>query len=208
MVYEAGDLKVFNPQKEISHSIVLEIIIRHRDALKQARTGELINVESDKIDDNQRKLNQVRGLNKVISAQREMITYSRPQVRHLCEFKWKNKNKTEEQQKLNPFEKEINDYHLLLNYLDFLKLCQKEIIEADKTKSKDDDFLISRMGDDGVFYELTDNFYDMLDDLETSFEKIYTIMLVNKIVSAGIEQDEELTYREKEDEAVRSVIEA
>ena len=48
----------------------------------------------------------------------------------------------------------------------------------------------------------------MLDDLETTYEKIYLLMLTNKIVSAGIEEDEELSYKELEDEAIRRIAEA
>ena len=48
----------------------------------------------------------------------------------------------------------------------------------------------------------------MLDDLESSYEQIYLIMLTNKIVSAGIEEDEELSYKEKEAEMIKRVVEA
>jgi len=72
-MYEPGDLKVFNPNKEISKEITLEILIRHRDALKQARTGELVGIPISDLKDNDRKMNQVRALNLIIAAQREMI---------------------------------------------------------------------------------------------------------------------------------------
>jgi hypothetical protein len=42
--------------------------------------------------------------------------------------------------------------------------------------------------------------------LESSYEQIYLLMLTNKIVSAGIEEDEEMTYKEKEQEAVRRMV--
>jgi hypothetical protein len=48
----------------------------------------------------------------------------------------------------------------------------------------------------------------MLDDLEQSYEQIYLLMLTNKIVSSGIEEDEELSYKEKEEEAIKRVVEA
>jgi len=48
----------------------------------------------------------------------------------------------------------------------------------------------------------------MLDDLESSYEQIYLLMLTNKIVSAGIEESEELSYKEQEDELIRRVVEA
>jgi len=44
--------------------------------------------------------------------------------------------------------------------------------------------------------------------LENSYEQVYLLMLINKIVSAGLEEDEELTYKQKEEEAVRRTIEA
>ena len=56
--------------------------------------------------------------------------------------------------------------------------------------------------------QLTQNFYEMVEELESSYEQIYLLMLTNKIVSAGIEEDEELTYKQKEEEAVRRVVEA
>ena len=68
--------------------------------------------------------------------------------------------------------------------------------------------MITRETQEGKFNELTKNFYEMLEDLEASYEQIYLLMLTNKIVSAGIEDDEEMTYKEKEEEAIRRVVEA
>ena len=48
----------------------------------------------------------------------------------------------------------------------------------------------------------------MLDELENSYEQIYLLMLTNKIVSAGVEEDDEMTYKEKEQEAIRRAVEA
>jgi len=81
-------------------------------------------------------------------------------------------------------------------------------LKLKKTKRIDDDFLIVRKTEDGETYELTSNFREMLDDLEESYEQIYLLMLTNKIVSAGIEEDEELSYKEKEEEAIKRVVEA
>lgn len=208
MVYEPGDIKVFNPSKEISTEITLEILIRHRDALKQARTGEIIGFDEHKMSHNVRKMNQVRALNLIISAQREMITISRPIIYFRSFQSWKKKNKEENEQKENPFDKDSNDYNSLLEWLEFLKSCENAIILAEKTKRLDDDFLITKQTEDGEKYELTKNFHEMLDDLESSYEQIHLLMLTNKIVSAGIEEDEEATYKEKEQEAIRRVVEA
>ena len=207
-MYEPGDLKVFNPNKEISREIILEVLIRHRDALKQARTGEIVGIPMDKIEDNQRKINQVRGLNLIISAQREMITISRPIIFFKSMQKWKKDYKTEKKEEIPPFEKEDNDYNQLMYWLDFLKDCEGAIIKAERTKRLDDDFLWVKQTNDGDINELTTNFYEMVDDLESSYEQIYLLMLTNKIVSAGIEEDEEMTYKEKEKEAIRRIVEA
>lgn len=210
MAYEAGDIKVFNPNKEISKEITLEILIRHRDALKQARTGELVGVQMEDISDNDRKLNQARALNLIISAQREMVTASRPIILHTSMHKWKKKNRTDTEKEENPFNKEENDYNKLLEWLSFLRYCGQELVAADKSITKDDDFMITitdnNSGDE--MNELTQNFYDMVEELEGSYEQIYLLMLTNKIVSAGIEDDEELTYKEKEVEMMRRIEEA
>ena len=83
---------------------------------------------------------------------------------------------------------------------------KKSIIK--ELKRIDDDFLVQKQTQDGEVFELTKNFYDMVEDLEGSYEQIYLLMLTNKIVSAGIEEDEEMTYKEKEKEAIRRVVEA
>jgi hypothetical protein len=210
MAYDPGDIKVFNPNKEIAKEITLEILIRHRDALKQARTGELPGVEIENLKDNDRKMNQARALNLIVSAQREMITASRPIIKFTSYQKWKKKYKDEKEQEEHPFEKEDNDYNKMIGWLNFLIMCEKEILNAEKSKKLDDDFLLTKVNNSTgeEVNELTENFYDMLNDLESSYEDIYLIMLINKIVSAGIEEDEELSYKEKEQEAIRRVVEA
>ena len=160
-MYEPGDLKVFNPNKEISREIILEVLIRHRDALKQARTGEIVGTPMDKIEDNQRKINQVRGLNLIISAQREMITISRPIIFFKSMQKWKKDYKTEKKEEIPPFEKEDNDYNQLMYWLDFLKDCEDAIIKAERTKRLDDDYLWDKQTNDDDINELTRNILDM-----------------------------------------------
>jgi len=204
---DSGDIRVFNPNKEISKEITLEILTRHRDAMKQARTGE-IQGDNQNFSTNMRRLNMVKALNLIISAQREMITISRPIVYFRSLQKWKKENKKEEDQVKNPFTEHKNDYNILIGWLSFLRKCQKAIITAEKTRSLADDFILQKTTKDGDIFELTENFHEMVDDLESSYEQIYLLMLTNKIVSAGIEEDEELTYKEQEQEAIRRVVEA
>lgn len=202
------DLKVFNPNKEISIEITLEILIRHRDALKQARTGELRGVSIDKLSDNERKLNQVKALSLIISSQREMITASRPIIYFRSTKKWERQNRDMEEDKKIPFEKDENDYNKMLEWLDFLKKCEEDLLKAEKTRRLDDDFLVKKSTSEGEIYELTTNFREMLEDLEHSYEQIYLLMLINKIVSAGIEEDEYQTHQELAEEARRRIIDS
>lgn len=207
-MHSDGDIRVFNPNKEISKEITLEILIRHRDALKQARTGELIGVEVQTLKPDEIRINQVRALNLIISAQREMITISRPIMFFRSTKDWNKKYREEKNKKKNKFEDEENDYNKIKGWLEFLGKCAEAILEAERTKTKDDDFLIKKQNDEGDYFELTNNFYEMLEDLESSYEQIYLLMLTNKIVSAGIEEDEELTYKQKEEEAIKKIKEA
>jgi hypothetical protein len=97
-----------------------------------------------------------------------------------------------------------------MEWLEFLRHCEQAIIIADKTKSVDDDFIVTKVDNNSgeEKNELTRNFYDMLEDLESSYEQIYLLMLTNKIVSAGIEEDEELSYKEKEEEFINRIVNA
>ena len=208
MVDEVGDIKIFNPQKEISRELTLDILIRHRDAMKQARTGQSLGVPIDNITDNDRKYNQARALNLIIASQREMITLSRPLVWFRSTQQWKKKYKEEEEQNENPFEKHENDYNKIMDWLKFLRHCENAILDAEKTKMIEDDFIVVTDSNDGKVVTLTNNFYEMLEDLESSYEQVFLLMLINKIVSAGIEEDEELTYKQKEEEAINRVVDA
>lgn len=206
---DEGEIRIFNPSKEISREIILEVLTRHRDVMKQARTGEVQNEINKNISDNERKFNQVRALNLIISAQREMITISRPVVYYRSLQKWKKNKKNEEEQMEFPFEEDDNDYNRMLEWLEFLKACEQDILIAERTKSLEDDFILENVSSDGEkIFRLTDNFFEMIGELENSYEKIYLLMLTNKIVSAGIEEDEELTDKQKEDEMIRRVVEA
>jgi len=204
---DEADIRVFNPSKEISREITLEILIRHRDAMKQARTGDMTGTEEQPT--NTRRINQVKALNLIIAAQREMVTVSRPIIYFRSMQKWKKSQRNVKEGKEVKFEDHGNDYNDMIGLLDILKACEKDIIEADRTKMLEDDFILEKTDSQGeTKFELTNNFFDMLDELETSYEKIYLSMLINKIVSAGIEEDEELSYKEKEEEFLNRVVNA
>ena len=208
-MFEAGDIKTFNPNKEIAKEIILEVLIRHRDALKQARTGELVGVSVESLTDNTRKLNQGRALNLIISAQREMINISRPIIYFRSLQSWKKQFKEDKEQEENPFDKFDCDYSKMINWKSFLRSCKDAIDCAERTPSLDDDFMRTKVDSNGEETNyLTENFEDMLEDLESSYEQIYLLMLTNKIVSAGIEEDEEMTYKEQEEAFIQRVVDA
>ena len=210
---EEGDLKTFNPSKEISKEIILEVLVRHRDAMKQARTGELPIIQDknyQQFTDNERKFNQVRALNLIISAQREMITISRPVIYFRSLQKWKKGHKSEEDKLKNTFEKFECDYKQLKHWLDFLRACEQDILLAERTKSLADDYIVDK--EDALTAEvkkqLTNNFFEMLEELENTYEQIYLLMLTNKIVSAGIEEDEEISEQQLEEDILKRISES
>ena len=137
-----ADIRVFNPSKEISREITLEILIRHRDAMKQARTGDDIGVEDKSA--NSRRMNQVEALKYIIAAQREMITVSRPIIYFRSMQKWKKSQRNVKEGEEVKFEDHENDYNDMLNTLETLRACEQDIIEADRTKKLDDDFILEK----------------------------------------------------------------
>jgi len=208
MGYDGAEIQTFNASKAIAQSRDLQLILWHNEAMRQARTGETPEKKMDDLTDNQRKLNQVRALSLVISAQRELINISRSQVKFRSINQWKKDHNSEKEQLEHPFKEHKNDYNDLIYLKDKLYACEMDIIDAEKSVTKDDDFLIIKEKSDGDFYELTQNFREMLMELEDSYEDIHLLMLTNKIISAGIEENEELTYKEKEEEMKRRIVDA
>jgi len=208
MAYDGAEIQTFNASKAIAQTRDLQLILWHNDAMRQARTGETPGTKMEELSDNKRKMNQVRALNVIISAQRELINISRSQIKFRSFNKWKKDNPTEDLQMANPFETHTNDYNKLIELKEKLFACEMDILEAEKTKTQDDDFIVVRQRDNSEFYELTPNFREMLRELEDSYEEIHLLMLTNKIISAGIEENEELTYKEKEDEMRRRIVDA
>jgi hypothetical protein len=203
---ENGELRQFNPAADIAREVTLDVITRHRDALKQTREGKMTNEEI--LTEDQRKLNKVRGLFLTISAQRDMINISMPVIWFECDKKWRKKNTTDEEKEKNPFENEYNDYNSILEVKEVLKLFERDLINADETETQEDDYLIKRHTQEGTVYKLTTKYFDLIDALEDTYKDIYFLMIKHRIVSAGIEEDEELTYKELEKLAIEKVQEA
>lgn len=201
-----GELNVFNPSKDIAREVTLQVLIRHRDATTQAREGVIFGKEEPS--ENEKKLNKVKGLYKMISSQREMINISRPIVRFRCMVMWRKKNPTKENQEEKPFEKETNDYSELMFVKKVLAAAEMDIIIAEKSATTKDDYLVESNQNGEIKFALTTKYFEMLEGLEDTYEKIDLIMLKHKIVSAGIEEDEVKSYREQEKEAIDRIINA
>lgn len=204
-----GEIHVYNPDKQLSEQVTLKNIVAHDVAMRLARTG-VPDLPSDKpITPNERMKLRFKGLNEIISSQQCMITNIKAIVKNNNEVQWRKKNKEDEDKVENKFDDEDNDYNELVAILRFLDICEQKIITARKTKIQDDDFLVKRQEHTGEWVlDLTKNFFEMMKELEESYEEIYSIMLRNKIVSSGFTVDEELEDKQKEEEAMRRIVES
>lgn len=205
MAYEAGELRTMQSGKEIDLNTTVPIMIDILNSLRQVNTG-IISGSEDKPTDNERRLNQVKGLTKLISNIETLITFGEGDVDLRNYAKWYRKNKELPEEEKEPYDETgFNpedmkyDINKLKFWNNFLSRCRKEIIFADKTKTIKDDFMITRIDSNGEkINELTDNFFEMRNDLRNCFSEVKKIMMVNKVIAAGITEDEELTYKEQE----------
>jgi hypothetical protein len=208
MAYDAGgDIAVYNPDKQISEQITLKNLIIHDKAMRLARTGVPEEPSEKPLNSNERTSSRFKGLNEIISAQQCLITNANPIVEHNSKNEWGKQHRKDEEKEKCPFDKDDNDYNELIAILDFLDDCEQEIITARRTKKFDDDFVWEKDNNDGgKTLELSPNFFKMMKGLEESYRVIYGIMLRNKIVSSGISVDEDMEDKEKEEEAMRRIV--
>jgi hypothetical protein len=201
-----SNIGVYNPQKQIAEEVTLNILIRHRNALQLAREGtnDEFKTESKK----QKYYNRVKGLNRMISAQRDMIVSSNAIVKFSDYKTWERNNKEAEKKISNKFEDQKNAYNSLLEKKRLLEYIERDIMNAERTSTFEDDYLLVVNGVDGERYELTEKFYDMLNGLEETYEEIYLIMLKYRIVSNGEQDDEIFTYKEQEEQFISDFVNA
>jgi len=204
-----GGVSVWNPDKQLSEQITLKNIVSHDIAMNLARTG-VPELQSEKpLSFNDRISLRFKGLNEIISSQQCIITNTKAIVKVNSLHDWKKKFKNDEDKLENKFEEEDNDYNELSAILFFLDKCEQEIIKARQTKKLSDDFVWEKEDKDGdMILELTPNFFKMIKELENSYETIYCILINNKIVSSGVTVDEEMEDKEKEEEAMRRIIDS
>jgi len=204
-----GEVKNFNPNKDIAKELVLELLLKHRDAVFQANFGYKPGEEEPR-DDNKRIKKQSAALRDIIGSQKMIIDLiAIPNITKNCEARWKKKYKTDEERKNNPFENHQNDLTELNFWREFVLDCHQKMKKADLSPTLDDDFMITKMNSDGEEENhLTQNFSDMYDDLMISYDKVYGLLITNKIVGQGLEESEELSYKEQEEELIRRVVDA
>lgn len=209
MAEGTGEIHVYNPDKQISEQVTLKNIVTHDIAMRLARTG-VPELPSEKpLSQNQRMELRFKGLNEMISGQQCIATNIKAIVKNNSDAQWRKKNKSNEDKEKNKFDDENNDYNELVAILEFLDNCEQKIIKARKTKMPEDDFIVRAQDNNGAFtLELTNNFFKMMKELEESYEETYSIMLRNKIVSSGFTVDEELEDKQKEEEAMRRIVES
>lgn len=209
MVEDNTGINVWNPDKQISEQITLKNLVLHDTAMRLARTG-IPELPSEKpLSFNDRISLRFKGLNEIISAQQCIIINANPIVKENNMFSWNKKYKLDEEKENNKFKNEDNDYNELSAITMFLDECEQRIIVARRTKSFEDDFVLEKDDNVGeITFELTNNFFKMLKDLEESFESIYSILIRNKIVSSGVSLNEEATDKEIEEEQHRRIVES
>jgi len=174
------EVKSFDLQQELGEQLIANVLIQHRDLLRQAHSGILpewnpytdnaviISGEKYSFPIYAKEVHQAKALLLLISNQLEVISLVRP----ILKFS-------------NP-----EDYIIIKNTAEALRFFRGCILEANRTKSLNDDFIkvIVANGSDDHKVILTDNFYSMLEELEDSYESIYHILLKNKIISSLTEK--------------------
>jgi len=204
----AGEIQKFNASKEIAQQRDVRLIISHVNAIRQARSGVTPIKEVHEMSDNEKTVNKVKGLMLTINAQRELILMSRALVKSKSINHWKKDYKTDEERIEHDFHSHENDYNKLILILNKLEACEMDILEAEKTKNVDDDFMIVKHTSEGEVCEVTQNHREMLKELEDSYEELEFIMYRNGVISSGMEVDEEKTAKELEEEMINRIIEA
>jgi len=208
MAYEIGDIKDFNVSKEIRHNVDLPMFIQYRLAATQARTGSTPIKSHHDMSDNERRINQVKGLTEINSAMRQIIDGTASRVKRKSKKRWEKQNSSLDNDDDEWEKDETTDYFKLKELKSFLKFAHEQMRIADETTSLEDDFSIEADIDGKKVVKLTDNYYNMLEDLEDAHEVLDDIMSRCGIDSMGMHEDEELTYKEQELAFIEAVKEA
>lgn len=169
------EVKSFDLQAELGSQLIVDVLLKHRDIYRQASSGI---VPEWNLDLNNRvmisgkdydfpiyskAIHQEKALQLLISNQLELICLIRPILKLS-----KSKNHKE-----------------IMKISKHLKLFRSCIFKATQTKRLEDDFIKVFIDNHGTNnrVELTQNFYDMMEELEDTYEKIYEIIGEDEIIS-------------------------
>lgn len=193
-----GEIKNFNSAKQITEFMDLRLVKELLDSFYVARRGVKPEQNIEEINLKTNVENKVQGLKSITYALKDLIMRGRGEIESEELTKWMNKNKGKEDKDKTNFEDEENDYNRLEYQRRKVNACFMDLIEAQKTRSLKDDFMVRRDTADGEIYEVTDKYYEMLEELEDSWKEIEKILKQHKILSQGMIVDEELNYKEQE----------
>jgi hypothetical protein len=177
---KTAELKSFNLQEQLGEQLIADVLIRHRDLMRQAHSGILPEWNPDL--DNEvivsgekysfpiyaKEVHQGKSLLLLVANQLELLTLVRP----ILKFSYPD------------------DYENILGISKALRYFRSCLLEANRTKRLEDDFIRVIVDHNGTNHrvELTRNFFDMLEELSDSYEIIYYILIKNKIISPLLEQ--------------------
>ena len=199
----------FNPNKQISTEMVLDILLKHKNAMYKAYYGKDIDYKEE-IRDNERIVNQFLSLREMMSSQMLIIyLIARPTIEENCVVRYNKKYKTKEEKEEHPFKNEENDIKKLIECREFSLWGLDVLRKADLTPTLDDDFMVTRVNAEGQKENhLTKNFDDMRNDLAENYNKIYRLLIEHEIVTKRQQEDEGLTYEEQTEMFIGRFVEA
>lgn len=202
-------IKTHVPDRGISE-ILMRNLDRYDDASYLALMGMPNNPEDAPRNYNEKIENRFEGLKSMRAIQYHIISGNTLGTINTNAINvWNKKYKDADSKKENPFEEEDNDFNELSAILLFLSECEEVIDKSIETPSPDDDFIWKKQHHTGeIRKELTQNFKKMHKDLVDSYKSIWKILLKNKIVTLGNEEDKDVTEEEKEKEVRRRILQA
>ncbi len=179
-------IKIENIGSSIS-SILLSVLKNHEDYMNVAHLGGVNLAEQEALNRNSRVKRQCSSLPRIIASQLSLIRISLSVVELESIKEWKSKYPTSTQRDLQPFGNEGSDYLSLLEIRKLLRYCDECYREAQWTNNVRDDFIetIQQERENYAVFDkvLTKNFFLMLEELEETFENIYSILLKNGLIT-------------------------
>lgn len=185
----------FNPQKKISEDIIFVKIEEYMNAMRQARTGIPNNENVKLLTEDLRIGYQIKAIRYIISSLLGILDICKPSILSDCYDKWKRTSPAYKKQ--YPFDKESvkkNGYNLIRKNI-YPTIRQINVL----IRTKKIPPLIKK--NNANQKELTLDFFDLLEDFDNIFTKIYVLLIRHNIVSS-YKPFSEMTYLELEKKAI------